>query len=364
MTAKKPLLPQFEDRVFLGFLIVASLAMLWISWPFLGAILWGVIAAIMFAPIHDRLLMKMPTRKNLVATITLLLVIAIVIIPFFAIGGLLVDEAVRTYNQLQSREIDFTAIFDQIRGAIPADAAAYLEKYNMGDLESVQEKLSSVATSGARLAAAQAVSFGQGAFGFAMALGIMLYLTYFLLRDGRYLTRRISEALPLQSDRKAELFEKFTTVIRATIKGSIVVAIVQGILGGLIFLFLDIKAAVLWGVVMAILSLVPAVGAALVWAPVAIYLVIIGDYMSASILAGFGILVIGTVDNFLRPILVGADTRMPDYVILISTLGGISVMGVNGFIIGPVIAAMFIASWQIFTESRNPELLQDIKNDP
>jgi predicted PurR-regulated permease PerM len=353
MPEKKPPLTNFEDRVFLGFVVVASLAMLWVSWPFLGAILWGVIAAIMFAPVNDRLFMKMPTRKNLAATLTLLLVIAVVIIPFFVIGGLLIDEALRTYNQLQTREIDFAAIFDQLRQAIPPSIAQYLQKYNMGDLASVQEKLSSVATSAVRMAATQAVNVGQGAFGFAMALGVMLYLTYFLLRDGRALTRKIGDAIPLQGGRKRELFEKFTTVIRATIKGSIVVAVVQGCLGGFIFWALGIKGALLWGVIMGILSLVPAVGAAIVWLPVAIYLCIVGDYMSAAILAGFGGLVIGSVDNILRPILVGADTRMPDYVILITTLGGISVMGINGFIVGPVIAAMFISSWEIFTESRS-----------
>ncbi len=355
MPIKKTSAPQFEDRVFLGFVIVASLAMLWVTWPFLGAVLWGVIAAIMFAPINDRLVMKMPTRKNLAATLTLLLVIAVVIIPFFAIGGLLIDEALRTYNQLQTREIDFAAIFDQMRNAIPPSVAESLQKYNMGDLASIQEKLSSVATSAVRMAAAQAVNVGQGAFGFAMAMGVMLYLTYFLLRDGRSLTRKIGDAVPLQNVRKSALFDKFTTVIRATIKGSIVVAVVQGCLGGFIFWALGIKAALLWGVVMAILSLVPAVGAAIVWVPVAIYLAIIGDYASAGILAGFGALVIGSVDNILRPILVGADTRMPDYVVLISTLGGISVMGVNGFIVGPVIAAMFIASWEIFAESRSED---------
>lgn len=352
MTTTEKLAPQFEDRVFLGFVIAASLAMIWISWPFLGAILWAVITAIMFAPVHNRLMLKMPRHRNLVAVISLILVIGIIIVPFVAIGSLLIEEIISTYNRLQSREIDFVAIFEQIQKAIPPSVATYLEKYNLADMGDLQERVTNFVTGGASVAAGQALNLGQGAFGFVMSMGVMLYLIFFLLRDGRDLTRKIGQSIPLQRELKSDLFEKFTTVIRATVKGSIVVAIVQGILGGGIFWYLGIQSPLLWGVVMAILSLVPAIGSALIWLPVAIYLAITGDYSSAAILAGFGAIVIGSVDNFLRPILVGADTKMPDYVILIATLGGLSMMGINGLIAGPVIAAMFIASWEIFTASR------------
>ncbi len=126
----------------------------------------------------------------------------------------------------------------------------------------------------------------------------------------------------------------------------------QGIIGGVVFWALDIRAALLWGVVMGLLSLVPAIGTGLIWVPVAIYLFATGAIVKGAILVACGVLVIGMVDNVLRPLLVGKDTRMPDYVVLISTLGGISVMGINGFIVGPVIAAMFIAAWGIFTDER------------
>jgi predicted PurR-regulated permease PerM len=144
----------------------------------------------------------------------------------------------------------------------------------------------------------------------------------------------------------------FTTVIRATVKGNVVMAIVQGALGGLIFWFLGVHASVLWAVVMAFLSLLPAVGSALVWVPVAIYFLVTGATWQGIVLIAYGVLVIGMVDNVLRPILVGKDTKMPDYVVLISTLGGMAIFGLNGFVIGPVIAAMFMAVWEIFATSR------------
>jgi predicted PurR-regulated permease PerM len=342
----------FEDRFLVGFVIVVSIAMAWIAAPFYGAILWGLVAAIVFAPVNQRLLMRMPARKNSAAALTLLLVIAIVIIPAVVIGSLLIDEALATYQQLQSRQIDIGKIVRDVQGGLPDWLRAVLDRFGFGDLDAVQERLSSFFTGGVKLAAAQALNVGQGAFSFVVSLGIMLYLTYFLLRDGRELSRRIGESVPMHPHQRRDLFDKFTTVIRATIKGSIVVAIVQGLLGGLIFWFLGIHAALLWGVVMGFLSLVPAIGTGLIWVPVSVYLFATGSVWQGVVLVLCGVFVIGMVDNVLRPILVGKDTRMPDYVVLISTLGGISVMGINGFIVGPVVAAMFIAAWGIFSGSR------------
>jgi predicted PurR-regulated permease PerM len=136
------------------------------------------------------------------------------------------------------------------------------------------------------------------------------------------------------------------------VKGNIVVALVQGALGGLIFWLLGIHAALLWAVLMAAVSLLPAVGTALIWLPVAVYLLASGSVWKGIVLVAYGVVVIGLVDNVLRPVLVGKDTKLPDYVILVSTLGGIAIFGFNGLVIGPVIAAMFMAAWDIFAASR------------
>ena len=172
------------------------------------------------------------------------------------------------------------------------------------------------------------------------------------MTHGSILSRRIREAMPLRDEQQRALVSKFTAVIRATIKGTIVVAIVQGALGGLIFWYLGVYAPVLWAVMMTFLSLLPAIGTALVWLPVAIYFLVTGAIWRGVVLIAYGMLVIGLVDNFLRPILVGKDTKIPDYVVLIATLGGIAIFGFNGFVIGPVIAAMFMAVWDIVATSR------------
>jgi len=194
---------------------------------------------------------------------------------------------------------------------------------------------------------------GQGTLQFFVGLGLMLYLSFFMLRDGSKLVSLLVRALPLGDEREHLLFAKFAEVARATVKGNLVVAVVQGTLGGIIFAILGISGALLWGVVMTLLSLIPVVGAGLIWAPVAVYLFAVGEWVDGLILAAFGAGVIGLVDNVLRPILVGRDTKLPDYMVLLSTLGGFAVFGMNGFVIGPLVAALFVAFWEIFMREFN-----------
>lgn len=215
----------------------------------------------------------------------------------------------------------------------------------------MNEKFTSGVAWAGRIVTGYALAVGGMVLDFAVSASVMLYFLFFLFRDGALLAERIRDAVPLNPRYKKRLFKKFTTVIRATVKGNILVAIAQGALGGLIFWFLDIPGPVLWGVVMAALSLLPAVGAALVWAPVAVYFLFNGETLQGSILAIYGVLVIGLVDNLLRPVLVGKDTKLPDYIVLLSTIGGMALLGVNGFVIGPLIAALFVASWSIFSSS-------------
>ena len=228
----------------------------------------------------------------------------------------------------------------------------FLDRMGLTNISELKDMLSNGALQGSQLIATEALNMGQNTFAFIISFGIMLYLLFFLLRDGAVLSAKIRQAIPLSTEHKRHLFSKFTTVVRATVKGNIAVAAMQGTLGGVMFSFLGIQGALLWGFVMAFLSLLPAVGAGLIWAPVAIYFLLTGALWQGIILIAFGVLVIGMVDNILRPILVGKDTQLPDYVVLISTLGGMVIFGLNGFVIGPVIAALFISGWDLFSSNR------------
>jgi predicted PurR-regulated permease PerM len=182
---------------------------------------------------------------------------------------------------------------------------------------------------------------------FAVFFFLMLYLLFFFLRDGQRMIERLVRALPLGDERERLLMNRFAQVSRATIKGTFVVGIVQGAIGGIAFAVLGLGAPVLWGSLMALLSMLPAVGTALVWLPAAIIL-IVGDRIGGGVaLILVGVLGIGLVDNFLRPLLVGRDTSMPDYLILLATLGGLAGFGLAGIVIGPIIAAFFLAVWEM-----------------
>jgi predicted PurR-regulated permease PerM len=347
-----PATSAFEDRAFLLLVAVVSVLFAWILWPFSGASLWGTVIAILFAPVQRRAVHAVRGRRTLAALLTLAVITVMVILPLTLVTTMLVQEATDVYERIRSRQWDAGRYFQQIVDALPSWVARPLQRFGLTDLGALQERLSTALLQGSQYLAGRALSIGQSTFDFIVSLFVMLYLLFFLLRDGDALAHRIAAAIPLRGEHQRALVEKFTAVIRATVKGNIAVAVVQGALGGLIFWVLGIRGALLWAVVMALLSLLPAVGAALVWAPVAIYLLATGAVWPGLGLIAYGVVVIGLVDNVLRPVLVGKDTRMPDYVVLISTLGGLAIFGVNGFVLGPVVAAMFIATWDIFAAAR------------
>ncbi|RYF27322.1 MAG: AI-2E family transporter [Comamonadaceae bacterium] len=344
--------PSLQSRTLLLLLIAVTVAFLAILWPFHGAVFWGIVLAILFAPLHRRLLRHMPKRRTLAALTTLAVCLVIVILPLTLIGISLVQEAGLVYERLRSGQMSFGAYFQQVIGAMPSWVLSLLDRFNLTSAAELEARLSTVSVQASQFFATKALDLGQNTLQFVVSFGIMLYLLFFLLRDGAQLGVRIREAVPLDDGHKRQLSSKFTTVIRATVKGNIVVAAAQGALGGIIFWILGIQGPVLWGVLMAFLSLLPAVGAGLIWGPVAIYFFATGAVWQGAVLTAYGVFVIGLVDNVLRPVLVGKDTKMPDYVVLISTLGGMALFGLTGFVIGPVIAALFIATWDLFAPPR------------
>ena len=341
-----------ETRTLLLLLAAVSVALAWILLPFYGTILWGTILALLFAPLYRWLLPRCKQRRTLAALATLLVALVLVVLPLAIITAALAREAAGIYQRLQSGEVNPLLYFHGVFDALPGWIAALLDRFGLVDFATLQRRVTAALAQGSQFIATQALAIGQNTFEFVLDLFITLYLAFFLIRDGEHLARDIRHALPLPSAQRGELFDKFAVVIRATVKGNLLVAALQGLLGGLAFWFLGVNGALLWAVLMAFLSLLPAVGAALVWLPVALYFLMTGAIWQGLALIAWGVLVIGLVDNLLRPILVGKDTRMPDYVVLISTLGGMAVLGINGFVLGPTIAAMFIAVWHIYGTTR------------
>jgi predicted PurR-regulated permease PerM len=322
--------------------------MAWILLPFYSTILWGTIIALLFAPLYRRLLPRLRQRHTPAALATLLVVLLLVVLPTVLIGVALAREASDVYEHLQSGELNPALYLHGVFDALPEGITRWLDRFGLVDFATVQRRLVAALAQGSQFIATQALGIGQNTFEFILHLFITLYLAFFLIRDGENLARIMRHAIPLAPAHQKELLGKFAVVIRATVKGNLLVAALQGLLGGLAFWFLDVRGALLWAVAMAFLSLLPAVGAGLVWVPVALYFLVTGALWQGLALTAWGVLVIGLVDNLLRPLLVGKDTRLPDYVVLITTLGGMSVFGINGFVLGPAIAAMFVAVWHIY----------------
>ena len=334
-------------------LLAASLALAWILVPFYGTILWGAVIAMMASPLHRRLLPRVHGRRTTAALLTLLIVLVVVVLPFALVSAALAREGLNFYERVQlGGAASPTRYFRDAFNALPDWITSLLDRFGLVNFATLQRRLSAALETGAQFMAGQALDLGQNTLEWLLSGVVTMYLAFFLIRDGDRIVLTVRRALPLTSLHKQELLDKFTTVIRATVKGNLLVAAVQGALGGIAFWFLDVRGALLWAVLMAFLSLLPAVGAAVVWLPVALYFLLIGATWQALALTAWGVLVIGLVDNLLRPMLVGKDTRMPDYVVLISTLGGMSVFGINGFVLGPVIAAMFIAVWHLYVTTR------------
>ena len=337
--------PALQAKSFVVLITAVSVAFAWILWPFYGTVFWAVVLAIVFAPLYRRLCMAMHEKPTMAALATVLVILLVVILPLAIVTGLVVQEAAAVYQRVESGDLSFSSYLQQIFDALPPWLTGLLDRYGLTSMAEVRERFSAGITRSIQFIATHAVTAGQNAFELIVNFFLMLYLLFFFVRDGRAVTAAIRDAIPLRKDLERDLFIKFRDVIRATMKGNVVVAVVQGALGGFIFWVLGIHPPVLWAVLMAFLSLLPAVGTALVWLPVAIYLLVTGAVWQGVALIAFGVLVIGLVDNVLRPILVGKDTKLPDYMVLMSTLGGMTIFGLNGFIIGPVIAALFIAVW-------------------
>ncbi len=328
-------------------LAVVSIALVWILLPFYGAILWASVIAVLFRPLFSWLVPRFKGRRTVAALLTMTVASVIVILPAVLVLVALAREAAMVVQHLKSGELNPALLLRGLFDALPESLTSLLARFGWSEFDVVQRKLAEVLTQGSRIIATQTLSVGQDAFSLSVSLLITVYLAFFLVRDGAGIVRAVLHALPLAERHKQALVVQFGIVLRATVKGNLVIALLQGVLGGLAFFVLGVGGALLWAVLMAVLSLLPALGASLVWGPLALWLFLAGQTWSAVALIAWGVLVIGLVDNLLRPLLVGRDTGMPDYLVLISTLGGIAVLGLNGFVIGPTVAAMFMAAWHI-----------------
>jgi len=332
---------KIANNFFFLLLFLITIAFFGLIGSFALGVFWAAVLAIVFDPLNKKVLARFPNKPSFASGLTLLGVLLVVIIPVGLVSLALVIEALDVSEKIQTEEWKPQDQIGHIKELIPD----WLEKYGL-DLNNIQSKITEWAGNSSQIIAQKALGFGQGILGALVQFTITLYVLFFFFRDGKELIQQLIYVLPIGDYKERQLIVRFQSVARATVKGSILIALLQGVMGGILFLLLGVEGAVIWGALMIVASLLP-VGALLVWGPIAAVLALQGSYTKAIILVIVGALFIGLIDNLLRPRLVGNDTKMPDWLILLSTLGGLSWFGLSGFVLGPIIAAMFITCWQM-----------------
>jgi predicted PurR-regulated permease PerM len=318
---------------------------LWMIREFLMALLLSAILSGMFHPLYKRLLPYVRGRKGAASAATIAFAVLVVIIPLAGFFAIVADQAVRIGRQARPWVEQNLAQADGFKSLLETlPALEFLQPYRA----QVLPKLGELAATAGSWSVHLATSAAREAATFFLMLFIALYAMYFFLIDGRRALDKMLYYLPLPPEDEARMMGHFVSVTRATLKSTLVIAVIQGGLGGMAFWVVGIDGAALWGTVMAVLSAIPGLGHAIVWIPAAIYLGAVDRWTACLGLVLFCGLVIGSIDNFLRPRLVGRDTKLPDLMILLSTLGGLLLFGAAGFIVGPIIAAMLVTVWELY----------------
>lgn len=328
--------------------LAITLLFLWMISDFLMALLLAAIGTGIFHPLHERLTKALGGRRRIAAALTVLVVLLLIVIPATAFAGLVATEA------LHLSQVAVPWVGDQF--AHPGELTRIIERYpSLTPLlqyrGQIVEKLSELASMvGGVVMDALAVA-ARETLSFFLLLFVTLYALFFFLLDGRRILWKILYYFPLTASEESRMVERFLSVSRATIKGTIAMGCLQGALGGVAFWVFGVPSPALWGTIMAFLSALPGVGSALVWLPASAFLLATGHGGAALGLALFCAGFVGTLDNFLRPRLIGKDAQMSDLLILLATLGGIVFFGIAGFILGPIVGALFVTVWDIYGEA-------------
>jgi len=338
-----------NKRVLLGLLILISGLFVYMIRQFLMPIfLAGIFAALMH-PFFRRLLQWLGGRRNLAALAALLLFVLVLLLPMAGLLGVVTAQAIKVSQSVtpwvQANLAQPTALSDLLE-RIPFYDRFYplLDPYE----EAIITKAGQAVGVVSKFLIDSISSATLGTVNFLFMLFIFLFAMFYFFNDGKRLLDKMLYYLPLEDQDERRILDRFTSVARATLKGTAVIGLLQGGLAGLAFAVAGIPSAVFWGTLMSLLSVLPGIGTALVWAPAVIMLAAADHWLKAVLLAVFCGLVVGSLDNFLRPRLVGKDTEMHDLLILFSTLGGISMFGLAGFMIGPIVAALFVTIWDIY----------------
>jgi predicted PurR-regulated permease PerM len=344
-----------QNIIFFIILGLVTLLFLYILKPFFTPIFWAAVIASIFTSLYQRLNKKL-NRPNLSASLMLLLIVLIIILPAAIIGSLLISESIQIYNSIST---DTSAIENKVQDVLNLlTSNTTMKKFQM-DQQLIAEKFSEGIKSIANYIFVHLTDLTQNMIVFLVQFGVMIYTLFFFFRDGDRILRKVMTLCPLGEDKSTILYEQFAAMARATLKATIVLGGLQGISGGFIFFLTGIEGYMVWGLLMVLLAILPGIGCAIIWAPAGVIMLLNNHLWEGIAILTFGTLVIGLADNLLRPVLIGTDVEMHPLLIFLSTLGGLIVFGLSGFVIGPIIAALFLTIGEMYDKLYDDQLSVD-----
>ncbi|HLL75734.1 MAG TPA: AI-2E family transporter [Pyrinomonadaceae bacterium] len=341
-------------------LLAATLIATYLCWlmlrPFVDVLAWATVLVILFYPVHRRLVER-TKRPATSAIVSCVLVILVILIPLTLITLALIREFSGAAQALQNYASSLLDPNSPTTGRLLQWLSPYIDIEQLRNPEAIRGHVERVGGSLAQ----STLGLVGGAVGAVVQVFFIIFTMYYLFRDGEGIIRGLPDVLPLETAQSEEIFARTKEVIGASVYGVLVIAAVQGTLGGLAFWMLGLPSPLVWGVVMTFMSLIPMAGSFVVWVPAAVYLAATGQWWKAGILTFWGAIVIGSIDNFLRPKLVGERTKLHELFIFFSVLGGLQVFGVLGLVLGPVVLAITLALFDVVRHAGRPvsETLRD-----
>ncbi|TSA44082.1 MAG: AI-2E family transporter [Deltaproteobacteria bacterium] len=344
-----------NNITFFVILGIVTILFLYLLQPFFFPIFWAAVIAGVFRPLYSRINGKL-NRPNLSTAILFLLIALIILLPAGTVGTLVFNESVQMYEKLSPDTKHMDRSIQRLINTIADNSIARLFHVNKTMLIA---KTTEVAQGITSYIFVHLTELTQNTLGLLVKFAIMLYTLFFFVRDGERFLGMAMKVLPLGMGREKFLYERFIVTARSTLKVTLIIGGIQGVLGGVVFLVTDVEGALIWGLLMILMAIVPLVGCSIIWAPAGILMLLTGHIWEGVLILAVGFLVISTVDNLLRPILIGKDVAMHPLLIFLSTLGGIILFGFSGFVIGPVITSLLIAIWEMYEEFYRRDKVSD-----
>lgn len=347
-------LTNFNTYFFFAILAVVTVTAAGLFWPFLSAIFIAALFATMFRSSYDRLLIAVGNRASLSAVIMCFVVMLVIILPIAGIGGIVGGELTGAVTKLSTKgSHEQQLIIDTINNVFNTPMGISL-KAQVDTIRIDQEIAGLIENIGGKILPVVTKTY-QGVVGGIIWIFVMFFTLFFFFIDGRRFVAKIMDLSPLRNEHEELLIARFTSMARATLKGTLIIGFIQGITGGLAFVVAGVASPMFWTVVMIFLSIIPAVGAGLIIFPMGVIMLALGFFWQGIFLIAVGVFV-SSVDNVLRPRLVGKDTQMHSLLVFFGTIGGMSLFGLIGFVVGPIILALALAMWEIYAKEFKTQL--------